>query len=83
MLRSYRKISTFNLSNGAVMKRTAYDCEICIKQDQDPGPSEFSLEFENKMISICAAHAQAVLDMDEDELEKKGGEFGSLFSKSL
>lgn len=61
------------LSNGAELLRNSIACEVCFKREEEPEVSTFKLRHEGKEINLCDAHAQEVLDLDDDARWKKGG----------
>ena len=66
------------LTNGAILQRHSFDCEVCTSRGEEIEPSEFMLEFEGQQAYLCRSHAQEVIDMNEDELQK-GGLFKEIF----
>jgi hypothetical protein len=66
------------LPNGASVQRTAFDCEVCIASGEEPGKSEFLVEYEGQQLNICGAHMQKVLD--ESDNYKEGGILEDAFS---
>lgn len=62
------------LNNNAVVQRIAFDCEVCIHENQTPSKSVFRIEYEGQQLEICEAHMQQVLD------DEKGGILSEVFA---
>jgi len=67
------------LVNKAVIRRTSIACEVCTARGEMEEGSEFQLEFEGQKVQLCDAHAQEVLNLDEDELKKGENIFSEMF----
>lgn len=67
------------LTNGAVLVRKSGDCEVCIDRNEVPGFAAFECRHEGMSVNLCHAHAQELLDMNEDKLNEEGGIFKKIF----
>lgn len=70
---------SFKLSNGAELIREETRCDICIKRRESPELASFKLRHEGSQLFLCEAHAQEVLDLDDDHKWKKGGTLSQMF----
>lgn len=68
------------LSNGAELLRSTIACDVCVKREEEPEVSSFKLKFKGKILDLCDAHAQEVLDLEDDYKWKKGGTIEELFA---
>lgn len=63
----------YRLANGAELLRDEARCDICLRRGEAPGLASFKLRHEGSQIYICEAHAQEILDLNDDYKWKKGG----------
>lgn len=69
MKRAEDIVGRYELSIGAIVDRTAFDCEVCVARNEEPSKSEFVITYEDQRLEICAAHMQEVLNSEEDGKE--------------
>lgn len=67
----------FELVNGATMQKIANDCEVCTSSGEEIEPAQFMVYFDGQEAQLCKAHAQKLLDQNEDA-ERRNDEIPSL-----
>lgn len=68
------------LSNGAILQSIVKGCEVCKGREEEIEDGIYMLEYEGIQVSMCKAHAQQLLEMDDDELEKQKGGFAEFLN---
>lgn len=73
--------SETQLVNGAWLRPISRRCDVCIKINQEPEPSTFSVSYKGQEIYLCNAHTHKLLDMNEDQAKGDKDFYELVFGK--